>query len=242
MKGFWPKLKGIIKKLHLFAKSFFVIAGVVFTLMLALSLTERPFWIYYWLGTSQAKLERSPDYIVVMGGGGMPGSEGFMRCYYAAAAADSFPNARLIIALPADSSNFNESDTYKMFKELVFRGVDSVRISFETSGTNTFTQARNITSNLGKNHSILVITSPEHTRRSVLTFKKAGIEFVGGWPAFESAIDFDLLLTKEERSKKIVNPDRQVSLRYNIWNYLKLEIIIIREFMALGYYKIRGYI
>ena len=242
MKGFWPNLERILKKLLRYAEAFFIIAGVVFTLMLALSLTERPFWIYYWLGTSQAKLEKSPDYIVVMGGGGMPGGEGLMRCFYAAAAADSFPNARLIIALPADSLHFRESDTYKMFKELVFRGVDSTRISFEINGTNTFTQARNISSNIGKSHSILVITSPEHTRRSVLTFKKAGVGFVGGWPAFETAIDFDLLLTKAERSKKIIHPDRQVSLRYNIWNYLKLEIIIAREFMALGYYKVRGYI
>jgi hypothetical protein len=66
MKGFWPQLTRILKKLLRFAKAFFVIAGVVFTLMLALSLTERPFWIYYWLGTSQAKLEKSPENIVVM--------------------------------------------------------------------------------------------------------------------------------------------------------------------------------
>ncbi len=242
MKGFWASIKVILKIIRRFAKVFFVIVGVVFTLMLALSFTERPFWIYYWLGVSQSKIEKSPDYIVVMGGGGMPSGEGMMRCLYAAAAADSFPQARLIIALPADTSHLSESDIYKMFKELVFRGVDSARISFETNGTNTFTQARNIAVNLGKNNSILVITSPEYMRRSILTFKKAGIEFVGGLPAFETALNFDLLLTKEERKQKYTKPERQVSLRYNIWNYLKLEIVIIREFTALGYYKVRGYI
>jgi uncharacterized SAM-binding protein YcdF (DUF218 family) len=242
MKGFWPQLKVILKKLLHFAKAFFITAGVLFTLMIALGFTEKPYWIYYWLGTSKSQIEKTPDYIVVMGGGGMPGGEGMMRCFYAAAAADSFPNARLIIALPADSLNFSESDTYKMFKELVFRGVDSARISFEIEGTNTFTQARKIAGSLKKSNSILVITSPEHTRRSVLTFKKAGIAFVGGWPAFETAIDNNLLLTKTERRQKFQTPERQVSLRYNIWNYLKLEIIIAREFMALGYYKFRGYI
>ena len=242
MKEFLPAIKVVLRKAFRFARPFFVVIGVIFTVLLLLSFTERPFWIYYWLGTSQSKIEKTPDFIVVMGGGGMPGGEGLMRCYYAATAADSFPNAQLIIALPADSTHFRESDSYKMFKELVFRGVDSTRISFEINGTNTFTQARNIAGSLEKNNSILVITSPEHTRRSVLTFIKAGIEFVGGWPAFETALNFDLLLTKEERKQKFTIPERQVSLRYNFWNYLKLEIIISREFMALGYYKVRGYI
>ena len=111
MKGFWPRLKVVLKKLLRIAKAFFITAGVLFTLMIALGFTEKPFWIYYWLGTSESQIEKTPDYIVVMGGGGMPGGEGMMRCFYAAAAADSFPNARLIIALPADSLNFSESDT-----------------------------------------------------------------------------------------------------------------------------------
>jgi len=31
-------------------------------------------------------------------------------------------------------------------------------------------------------------------------------------------------------------------MRYNMWNYLHLQIAILREFTALGYYKLKGYI
>jgi uncharacterized SAM-binding protein YcdF (DUF218 family) len=242
MKVNSPSIKSVLRKLLRFAKALMMVAGIIFTLMIALSLTDKPFWIYYWLGTSRSQIEKAPDYIVVMGGGGMPGGEGMMRCYYAAAAADSFPQSHVIIALPADVKDFGKSDSHRMFTELIHRGVDSARISFETKGTNTVMQARNIAGNLMKSNSILIVTSPEHMLRSVLTFKKAGFEFVGGWPAFETALDFDLLLTKAERTEKLKTPQRQVSLRYNMWNYLKYEIITIREFFALAYYKVMGYI
>jgi len=242
MKVISPSVKSVLRKLFRFVKGLLMVAGTIFTLMIALSLTDKPFWVYYWLGTSHSQIEKTPAYIIVMGGSGMPSGDGMMRCFYGSAAADSFPQARVIIALPADVKNFGKSDSHRMFTELVQRGVDSTRISFETKGTNTITQARNIAGNLSKNNSILIVTSPEHMLRSVLAFKKAGFEFVGGWPAFETALDFDLLLTKAERKEKFRTPQRQVSLRYNMWNYLRYEIITIREFFALAYYKVMGYI
>ncbi|MCF8388398.1 MAG: hypothetical protein K9G47_10990, partial [Bacteroidales bacterium] len=89
---------------------------------------------------------------------------------------------------------------------------------------------------------LMIITSPEHMYRSVLTFRKMGFKEVGGVPSFEDALDEELLFDKEERKKKIKSLDRNVSLRYNMWNYLKYEISIIRESIAIAYYWVRGWI
>jgi hypothetical protein len=43
---------------------------------------------------------------------------------------------------------------------------------------------------------------------------------------------------------KKFTPDvsENMGLRYNYWNYLKLEITCLREFAALCYYKVNGWI
>jgi uncharacterized SAM-binding protein YcdF (DUF218 family) len=212
--------------------------------MLALSFTEQPFWAYYWLGTHKSELPVEPDYIVVMGAGGMPSPEGLMRCFYASKAAETFPGSKIIIALPTLEEYFYVSHTYKMFKEINGRGIDSTRFLFEINGTNTRSQALEIAGMLDQKDStsLLLITSPEHMLRSVLTFKKLGFKNVGGMPSFEDALDEDLLLSKEEREQKIQSPDRNLAFRYNMWNYLKYEIIIVRELFALSYYWVRGWI
>ena len=89
---------------------------------------------------------------------------------------------------------------------------------------------------------LLIVTSPAHVYRCILTFKKCGFQHVGGLPAFEAGFSPDLLITEKERKQKVKELGRRVSLRYNMWNYLSLEVVVVREFVALGYYKIKGYI
>jgi uncharacterized SAM-binding protein YcdF (DUF218 family) len=212
--------------------------------MLILSFTSLPYRVYHWLGTHNAQLDTPPGYIVVMGAGGMPGPGGLMRSHFAAEAALTFENAEIIIALPADTANFYGSDAYRMFRQMMLMDIDSSRFLFETTGTNTYTQAVEIRRMLSKatDRSLLIVTSPEHVRRCLLTFRKCGFEHVGGLPAFEAAFSNDLLLTEEEREKSVQPVDRRVDVRYNMWNYLRLQIMILREFTALGYYRLKGYI
>ena len=87
------------KSVFRFLRGLIMVAGVVAVLMLVLSFTSLPFWAYYRLGTA-SPLKCTPDFIVVMGAGGMPGAEGLMRCYYAAEMANHYPEAKVIIALP----------------------------------------------------------------------------------------------------------------------------------------------
>lgn len=225
-------------------KWFFVIAGAFFALMIILSFTDYPYWAYYGLGTSNAEMNSSPDHIVVMGAGGMPSPDGLMRCYYAARAAKEYPESEVIIALPTKEEYFYQSYTYDMFEEIRDRGIDSTRFRFEIDGVNTRSQAVEIGKMVpGKDTaSLVVITSPEHVYRSVKAFEKVGFDDVGGMASFERAVDEKELVTPRESEKDDEALPGNLDLRYNMWNYLKYEISVLRELLAITYYELKGWI
>ncbi|MCU0429982.1 MAG: hypothetical protein MUF42_08410 [Cytophagaceae bacterium] len=116
--------------------------GCIALVFLLLGFTDIPYYAYHSLGTSHATLKESPRAIVLLGGSGMPSPEGLMRCYHAYANARLYPKARIIIAHPrhpVDSIGLYQS--YLMAHELIIRGVDSLRISYEAEGNSTHTQA-----------------------------------------------------------------------------------------------------
>lgn len=233
----------LLKKIrHCFRRTIYLL-GVGALLMVFLSFTSIPFWAWYHLGIAGNKA-CEPAYIVVMGAGGMPGPEGLMRCYYASIAAKRFPSARIIIALPVDPRYFHDSHPQRMAHELIIRGVDSSRIAYEIRGINTRSQAENIKQMLGGDtlHCLLVITSPEHTFRSVATFRKLGFLYVASMASFSSELPATGLLPEGKTSALQTTPDNWPLLRYNFWNYLKLEITVLREYLAIFWYWIRGWI
>jgi len=211
--------------------------GIMVLIMMILAFTSAPFWIWYSMGVSRAGIDRSPDFIVVLGGGGIPSETGLMRTYYAREAAEMFPQAAVIVALPGNEED-SMSSVSRMRQELILRGVDSDRILVEDSGTNTRSQAllikELITSyelrvanddlqitnddlRLNRSpeklsifncpYSILLITSPEHLYRAVKTFEKAGFKEVGGMPAFESAIESDISYSSRKLGGRKWVPD-----------------------------------
>ena len=246
-------------------KGFLITMGVIFTLSVILAFTSAPFWMWYGLSVSKAGVNRPPDYIVVLGGGGMPSESGLMRCWYAAKTANYFTRAKVIIALPGDI-NDSLSSIIGMKKELLIHGVESRRIILEDSGTNTRAQALNILrgiSNIEQRmskdkfaqysmfnvqysifKSLLIVTSPEHLRRAVLTFKKAGFLKVDGLPAFEEAIESDITFKGKRLGGRLWVPDigNSITLRYQFWTQLHYEELLLRELLALGYYKVKGWI
>ena len=216
------------------------VAGVVGLILFLLSLTDLPFNAYHWLGTSNSKLKKNPDVIVLLGGAGMPSPDGLMRCYYASEAAHKYKNIDIIIALPSD-----ENDSTKqldlMAHELIMRGIDSSRIRYEPLGFNTHSQAENIAAMFGSlsaQKTALLITSPEHMYRSVLSFVKAGFQSVGGMPTFEKPIP---PIKIKDRNKSKDKRIKNLGLRYNIWSYLNYELLVIKEFCAITYYKLKGW-
>lgn len=250
-----------------------MITGSLALILVILALTPATFWIRYNLGTKLAGINRPPEYIVVLGGGGMPSESGLMRCWYAAGAASKFPKARVILALPGDTNDPNSSIN-GMKNELILRGVAPERILFEDSGTNTRAEAllvkamvqriqsarfqvpgsesaprlRSLTTASGVNFadysSILLVTSPEHLYRSVLTFKKTGFLRIDGIPAFEKDLETDLAFSAKKLGGKGYVPDvgGNITLRYKFWTHLRYEMELFREYTAIAYYWVMGWI
>ncbi len=223
---------------------FFVLSGIFLLAVVILAFTTLPFWGIHWLGTSKAKLKWEPETIVLLGGGGMPSESNLMRSWFAGQAARSFPGASLVIAMPGDIAD-SLSTPQLMKKELVLRGVNPQKIQFENEGTNTRAQALNCEKMLHTSKSVLLITSPDHTRRAVLCFQKVGFEKVNALPTFENATEADLTFRDDELGgRKTPAPDvgQSIQIRYQVWNHLKYEITFAREMLALAYYKLRGWI
>lgn len=225
-------------------RNLFALIGIFFTICVLLALTSQPFWGYHWLGTSKSELKWEPQFIVLLGGGGMPSQSALMRSWYVEKAVKTFPKANVIIAMPGDLED-SLSTPQLMKKELEIRGIDGAKIRFENEGTNTRAQAMNCQRLVKMQTPVLLVTSPENMRRSVLCFQKAGFEKVNALPAFENAVEADLSFDDDKLGgKKTLVPDigENINMRYQIWNHLKYEILIAREIMALTYYKIRGWI
>ena len=224
-------------------RKIFTIAGFFFFSCLLLSLTSRPFWGYYWLGTSESELNSEPKFIILLGGGGMPSESNLMRSWYTAQAAEEFPEVPIIIAMPGEI-NDSLSTPRLMEKELKNRSITNPFL-FEAEGTNTRAQALNCQRLVKMQTPVLLVTSPEHMRRAVLCFKKVGFENVNALPAFENAVEADLKFDDDQLGgNTILVPDvgKSIQVRYQIWNHLKYEILIARELLALTYYKLRGWI
>ncbi len=223
---------------------FFLALGIIFFVLVILAFTTLPFWGYHWLGTSKSEITSEPKAIVLMGGGGMPSPSNLMRSWYAAHAWKQFKESELVIAVPGNLED-STSTPMKIKHELILRGVKPTKINFENKGTNTRSQALNCSLSLKTNDPILLITSPEHMRRSVLSFQKTGFEKVNALPAFPNALEAKLDFEDDELGgNKTLSPDvgHNLSFRYQVWTHLKYEILILREFAAILYYKLRGWI
>lgn len=296
------------RALYIF-RIFFLTLGGIFLFALLFALTSGPFWIWYGLGTAKAGIRGNPDYIVVLGGSGIPSSSGLMRTWYAAEASSEYPDAQLIVAMPGDTSD-SASSICRMVHELKIRGVTPERILLEDSGTNTRAQAMLIKELISKyevqgtrykrkyeaqstnnppipisaecseasdhraqrdlqsaeqseasdpliveqsetSHRlseakplILLITSPEHLYRAVLTFEKAGFNHVDGLPTFGQDVESDISFSARRLGGRKWVPDvgESITLRYQFWTQLQYEILILREWTAITYYWLQGWI
>lgn len=214
--------------------------GVLALLMIIVSFTSLPYWARYSLGTHNSHYKFQPAFIVMMGGCGMPSEDNLMRLYFTAALANKYQSSEIIIALPYDSLVYD-----KMKQELLSKGIDTNRVKFERKGVNTRSQALFISEMIPKKDSgLVIVSSPEHIYRSVLAFRKVGFSNVGGEPTFENNLKdvFDYDSDALGGRKYVPNVGEGSKLRYNLWSYLKLEIICLREYTAISYYYLKDWI
>ncbi len=218
-----------------------MVIGACACLMLALAFTRIPFDAHRWLGTAGGLCGQRSEVIVVLGGSGMPSGPELMRCDHAAMLARTDSLAFIVLLLPKDTALANAMTT-----ELVRKGVSRDRISYLLHGRNTREQAMDLQSAnpelLGRR--ISLVTAPENMYRSLLTFRKLGFQEICGSPAFDHALFDDLRYSHGNIGGRAYVPDvsGSMGLRYDFWNYLKLEITCLREYAALAYYKLNGWI
>jgi len=213
--------------------------GVLFLAMIVLAFTSKPFYWYFNLGQNpneEMSISR-PESIVMFGGAGMPSEDNLMRLYHTAAMARHF-GVPVILVHPEDSLCQTE-----MTRILRQGGIDN--IFYMTEGTNTRSQVLELMATYPKlaEKQFIVVTSPEHVRRTVKCLNKVGFQNVIGKAAYPATVDFDLSLKKQKLGGNEVIPSvESIKMRYTFFNYLKLEITCLREYFALAYYRIKGWI
>lgn len=214
-----------------------------------LAFTEQPFWWYYNLGRANSSHRfTNPQALILLGGGGMPSESNLIRGYYTYQLSNKYKQASIIIALPDSTENTvtSNSSLLELKKYLILLGTDSTRIRLENQGRNTRQQALNIIKKWPflATKPILLITSPEHMYRSINTFKKAGFKLIGGEPCFEFSLESDLNYNDNQLGgrKLLLSVGNKKNLRYQFWNHLKYEILVVREKVAYFYYFLRGWV
>ncbi len=229
------------------ARLLLISGGILFFLACLLAFTTLPFHAYYHLATSGSKITRKPDVIVMLAGAGIPSENSLIRAYYTAHIAVNYPEALVIVAAPGVKGD-TLGDPVRISEELILRGVAPATIRLAMEGKNTRGQAmeiaRIIPGALHDSLQLVLVSSPEHIKRAVLAFKKCGFKHVGGLPALESSLQMDLTFDDKDLKGNPLAPPigESLQVRYQFWNHLKYEILIVREYMALLYYKIRGWI
>lgn len=231
----------IRKKIFKGAVDLLMAIGVAALIMAVLAFTPWPFDAHRSLGESNSQYDFTPEVILMMGGSGMPSSANLIRLWYVAEAARQYPMAEIILVQVPDSDV-----ALAMVSFLMQMDVDSSRIQMHLVGRSTREQVvelRNSRPFLMRKR-LLVITSPDHMYRTIRVFKKAGFDTIGGISAFEVPVFVSLDYDHGRLGGRRMVPDvsGHTGLRYNFWNYINLEIICLREYMAIFYYWLNGWI
>jgi len=179
-----------------------------------------------WL--AQAEYAADCDYILLLPAGAVPSPVMLMRSYKAAEEYHKNPRAKVVISHKT-TPPIRTSTIWTIRRELVFRGVPPEAILLELKATNTAEHARFIRE-LGigdiETSKYLVVTSPTHMRRAVAAFRAAGFRKVYGAAARARATGENL--------------GGAQALRYDIWYSVIQEIVVLRELVALAWYKLNG--
>ncbi|MCB1101039.1 MAG: YdcF family protein [Kiritimatiellae bacterium] len=185
----------------------------------------------------------TPEVLVVLGGGGIPSESGLIRTFAAAQYAKQYPQAQLVVAMPSGEGDLTGQ---RMVDELVMRGVNRQRIRQETQGRNTREQAvycHKLLAASGAEPVVGIVTSPEHIRRSLLAFHQAGLTQLKACPAWDSYLEVDLTYGADEVKATQWNPvSNSLLVRYKFWDRLVLQAKLLREGVAILYYRWMGWI
>jgi len=234
-------MKEALKRIATCFKNLVFSLGIIFILMSIVAFTRIPYDVHHWLGDKYSHYRFYPNSIVMLGGSGMPSESNLIRLYYVVELSKFYKYSDIVLAHPVDSAVAKSMRRY-----LINAGVDSSRISMMLKGTNTREQAMELKKFRPgfENTGVAIVTSPENMYRTMRVFKKLDYTKIGGNSSYENAMFVSLKYSHKKLGGRKFTPDvsENMGLRYNFWNYLKLEITCMREFVALTYYKLNGWI
>jgi uncharacterized SAM-binding protein YcdF (DUF218 family) len=233
-------LRNALRYLGPAVRSVLLCVGCISVLMIVLAGTRVPYDAHRALGTGAGECTGPVDVLVLLGGSGMPSGAELRRLHHASEWAATIPLAQVWVVHPGDTSVIGA-----MERELCWRGVAKARIRRVNEGENTREQALAVHRLLaGKQPALGLVTAPENMYRSVQAFRKVGLGQVCGSAAWDHAMDHRFTYTHARIGGKAYVPDVSGStgLRYTFWNYLKLEITCLREYVAIAYYRVNGWI
>lgn len=236
--------KTVIRLLKKASTTLLIIMGGIFIVQIILASTSVPFKMQYGLAYTTPNnhascMPEKPQQIIMLGGAGMPSGDNMVRLSYAASASITY-QCPIIIVHPFDSSCISLMDSF-----LCRQGIPIQLIVHDTLGTNTRSQALALAETHPNNCSAtsILITSPEQMFRSAKTFRNVGFSSIYELPAFEGTVDFELSLQRQKLGGHTNLPTVESShLRYTFWNYWKLEISCLREYFAIAYYWMHGWL
>ena len=236
----------VIRRLLALIRRFLVLAGIFYLALLSLAFTSFPWNWYKWMAQPGVNASGKPDFIVMMGGGGIPSESGLMRSWKAAEAATLYPESLVIVAMPEEA---DAPSNRVIERELVMRGVAESRLLREDDGRNTHEQAVGVFTLLkgrvdAAQVRIGLVTSPEHMRRTWLCFERAGFSNLIAIPSWPEAIKADLTYGQQAsgppRLSSLVGGS--LTLRYRFWDNLGLINRCAHECIAILYYRLVGWI
>jgi len=221
--------------------------------------SSQPWKLYKRLSACPGAVTNEPSHILVMGGSGIPGESGFMRTFYGARAAELHPDADLLVAMPLPAEESDASRAY--LDELRLRGVPAERMAILPDGRNTREQALRMAAFLKDDidaATVLIVTDPTHVRRTAGCLRKAGIARYRALPAWQLSLEDPIPWKAEELEPE---PDSAAAgespsmaqelvpdvgsimiLRYTLWNNIGYTHDSLREYAALAYYRLRGWL
>lgn len=219
-------------------KKLLLVLGGIFLLLFILSLTSIPYSAYRSLSLYKQQVKGEPDAIILMGGSGIPSPNDLIRLYYTSIAAKENPEAKIVIAMPFQGMDSIENRGL-IIQKLQLDGIDTTRIVWANNGFNTRSQVVEISNLIPLSSKIMVVSTPDHMYRAVRCFEKVGFGEVASLPTFEIPPDEIELLNKKDTD---ITELQNLNLRYNMWSYLQYEIMVLREYTAITYYWLHGWI
>lgn len=241
-------MKSFIRRACRVTRVALILLGSAALLFAAAQFTNLPWRAYRSLAHVAHSFSGPPSHILVMGGSGIPGESGLMRTYYGARAAARYPDAEVLVALPRDAGHSDASRSY--LGELRLRGVRPNRLRILDGGDNTREQAQRLAAELNRwtdgRPRVLIVTSPEHVRRTAASVRRICDAELAAYPAFPLSIEDPALnrVAADEPTAKAEDAPAGLALhfRYQLWANLRYTCEALREGAALAYYRLRGWI